>query len=265
MRRVVTCTTLLVLVFTLAAANSGAQSLKLDGPLNVLATLTGTSPVIVQPLSPLVDLLIKSVGGILGRSLPSVNGRVANVPNAALLVLANSSLVQRVVYDRLAIASNERTGITVGATAVRETLGYDGSGVGVAIVDSGVLATHDDLSDPSISSRVVQFVDFVNGRTAAYDDYGHGTHVAGIVAGNGFDSSGARSGIAPRARLVVLKALNSSGTGRISDIIAALAYVVSHKSQFNIRVVNLSVAAAVYDSYDTDLLGLATRQAVENG
>ena len=264
MRRIVTCGTVLLLALT--AANADAQSLKLDRPLTARAALlTGRSPIIIRPLHPLVDLLVRSVGGTLGGALPSVNGRVANVPNAALAVLAASGLVQRLAYDRPTVASNERTGVTVGATAVREAYGYDGSDVGVAVIDSGVAATHDDLTDPSLSLRVVKFVDFVNGVTVPYDDYGHGTHVAGIVAGNGLDSSGARSGIAPRARLVVLKALNSSGTGRISDVIAALDYVVNHKTQFNIRVVNLSVAAGVYESYNSDLLAQATRQAVERG
>ena len=58
------------------------------------------------------------------------------------------------------------------------------------------------------SQRVDRFVDFVNGHTTPYDDYGHGTHVAGIIAGNGFDSNGARTGIAPRSRLVALKVLD---------------------------------------------------------
>jgi len=261
MRRIAIC--VLASVLALAAATTDAQTLKLDRPLTVRAArLTGRSPIIIRPLHPQVDLLIQSLGGTLGRALPSVNGRVANVPNAALTILAGNSLVQKVALDRQTIGLNERTGVTIGATAIRTAYGYDGSGVGVAIIDSGVAASHDDLGDPS---RIVQFVDFVNGRTLPYDDHGHGTHVAGIVAGNGFDSSGARTGVAPRARLVVLKALNNSGTGRISDVIAALDYAVGHKAQFNIRVVNMSIAAAVYESYDSDLLAQATRQAVERG
>ena len=96
----------------------------------------------------------------------------------------------------------------------------------------------------------MRFVDLVNGRPAPYDDYGHGTHVAGIIAGNGYDSGGARSGIAPGARLTVLKVLDGSGRGRISDVIAALDYVVANKDALNIRIVNLSVATGVYESYD---------------
>src|SRR5207237_5589922 len=101
--------------------------------------------------------------------------------------------------------------------------------------------------------------------SVAYDDYGHGTHVAGIIAGNGFDSGGARSGIAPAARLVVIKALDGSGQGRISNVIAAFDYVVGHQRDLNIRVVNLSVAAGVYESYYSDPLTLAAKRAVDRG
>ena len=79
------------------------------------------------------------------------------------------------------------------------------------------------------------------------------------------DSSGARSGIAPNARLIVLKALDGTGRGRISDVIAALHYVLANKDALNIRVVNMSVAAGVYESYDDDPLTRAARRVVEAG
>ena len=108
-------------------------------------------------------------------------------------------------------------------------------------------------------------MDFVNGQEQAYDDYGHGTHVAGIIAGNGLDSGGARAGIAPAARLVVLKVLDGSGKGNISDVIAALDYAVEHRDELNIGVINLSVATGVYESYDTDPLTVAAQRAVNAG
>ena len=85
------------------------------------------------------------------------------------------------------------------------------------------------------------------------------------MAGNGFDSSGARAGIAPGAPLVVIKALDSGGVGRISDVIAALDYVVANKDELNIRVVNLSVGAGVFESYNTDPLTRAAKRAVDAG
>ena len=117
----------------------------------------------------------------------------------------------------------------------------------------------------SAGQRVVQFVDFVAGQPYAYDDYGHGTHVAGIIAGNGYDSSGARTGVAPGASIVALKALNGTGGGYISDVIAALDYAVANKDLYNIRVINLSVGASITQSYTTDPLTLAAKRAVRRG
>ena len=232
--------------------------------------LTGRSRVIIRPadgvtVSALSTLLIR-VGAILGRPLTGINAQVADIPNIAIAVIAGSQLVGHMSLDRAVAGAMERTGATVGATAVRQALGLDGSGVGIAIIDSGLTPWHDDLSGPTPGAeRVALFVDFVNGVGSAYDDYGHGTHVAGIVAGNGFDSSGARSGIAPAATLVVLKVLDGSGRGRISDVIAALDYVVANKDALNIRVVNLSVATGVYESYNLDPLTLAAQRGVGAG
>ena len=214
-----------------------------------------------------VSSLVSALGGTLGRTLPILTARAARLPNAAVLLLAANPLVQRIALDRLMLGFNERTSATVGADVVRQQLGYDGAGIGVAVIDSGVTAWHDDLADPNAptTQRVDQFVDFVGGQTQPYDDYGHGTHVAGIIAGNGADSNGARTGIAPKARLVVLKVLDEDGRGRISDVIAAIDYAVAHKSEFNIRVINMSIGAGVYESYNTDLLTLAAKRAVEAG
>ena len=214
-----------------------------------------------------VTWLISALGGTPGRTLPILTARAARLPNAAVLTLATSPLVKRIVLDRLTFGFTERTGATVGADVVRQQLGYDGAGIGVAVIDSGVTPWHNDLADPAApqTQRVDRFVDFVGGQSQPYDDYGHGTHVAGIIAGNGADSNGARTGIAPKARLVVLKVLDEKGRGRISDVIAAIDYAVARRSELNIRVVNMSIGAGVYESYDTDLLTLAAKRAVEEG
>jgi subtilisin family serine protease len=140
-----------------------------------------------------------------------------------------------------------------------------GNGVGVAVIDTGVIAWHDDLSSSTGGSRVVGFVDFVGSSGTPYDDNGHGTHIAGIFAGSGADSGGARAGIAPGAHLLILKVLNASGQGNISNLIAALDYVVTHRTALNIRVVNLSIATSVSESYNTDPLARATKAAVDHG
>ena len=89
--------------------------------------------------------------------------------------------------------------------------------------------------------------------------------MAGIVAGNGFDSGGARTGIAPAAHIVSLKTLDADGRGRVSDVIAALDYAVHHRNALNIRVINMSIASAGYESYETDPLTRGARKAVNAG
>jgi serine protease AprX len=263
-----------VLVFTTALASSASAQpgliKKLDPPgQKRAAQTTGHSRVIISAsdAASIADLTpyVMLSGGQIKRALPLVNGVAADVPNVTLSDLAAQPFVRHISLDRLIVGAMERTGATVGASAVRQELGYDGAGVGVAVIDSGAAAYLDDLSDGSGDTRIDLFADFVNGRKKAYDDYGHGTHVAGIIAGSGFDSGGRRSGIAPAARLVVLKVLDDSGQGRISDVIAAIDYAIAVKDSFNIRVINLSVATGVYEPYDVDPLTLAAQRAVDAG
>ena len=207
---------------------------------------------------------VQQAGGVFRRQLPIINAVAARVPGRAIDGLSRNPFVMQIAMDRPAYGAVDHTAATVGADVVRAQLGYDGTGIGVAVIDSGVTVWHDDLAGGG-GQRVDTFVDFVNGRTVAYDDSGHGSHVAGIIAGNGFDSDGGRMGIAPAAHLIVLKALDANGGGRISDVIAALDYVHRNRQVLNIRVVNMSVGAGVYQSYNTDPLTLATKQIVADG
>lgn len=217
--------------------------------------------VIVQTADPdTVENIIRSLGGKTGRRLTSVPGVVAEIPSNALAALSSHSAVHDVNLDRPIHATLERTAAAIGARWVNENLGTDGAGVGVAIIDSGVAPSHDDLS-----GRIVHFVDFVDFQAQPHDGYGHGTHVAGIIAGSGMSSDGSRRGIAPGAHLIVLKTLDARGEGFISNAIAALDYAIEQRSAYNIRVINLSVAAGVYESYKTDPLTLAAARAVDAG
>src|SRR5262249_16756091 len=157
-----------------------------------------------------------------------LNGAVLDVPNGLLQGLAANPSIYRVHYDRPAFKHDLRTTVTIGSRAVQQALGYTGAGVGVAVIDSGVASWHDDLTNRSATQypygnqRVSAFVDFVNGQASPYDDDGHGTHVAGIIAGNGYDSNGQKAGVAPDASLAVLKVLDANGAGTISNVILAL-------------------------------------------
>jgi serine protease AprX len=249
---------------------------KLDRKLNDRADGggSGTSRVIIT-LKPGQDAGndILRLGGKRGRKLDIVSGEVVELPNYVLRRLADNPAIQDIHWDRPTAGAMNYAAVTVGARAVQENLGFDGAGVGVAVIDSGVTSWHDDLTyrgnNPNVKviggQRVSKFVDFVNGRTTPYDDNGHGSHVAGIILGNGYDTAGARAGIAPAANLVSLKVLNAQGGGYISDVIAALDWVVKNKAAYNIRVINLSVGAAVTESYNTDPLTLAAKRAVSAG
>jgi serine protease AprX len=259
---------------TSAYAAKPARHAKLDRKLNDRASTVGTSRVIVlSKPGATADAGATKLGGKLGRRLGLINGRVVELSNMKLTALADHPAVARIVHDRPTGGELNRVAITVGARAVQQTLGYTGAGVGVAVIDSGVTPWHDDLTSDGFSSavktdnaqRVAAFVDFVNNRTSPYDDNGHGTHVSGIVAGNGYDTFGARAGIAPAAHLVSLKVLDAQGRGVISDVIAALDWAVANKTQHNIRVINLSVGAAVTESYNVDPLTLAAKRAVDAG
>jgi len=274
------------LAFGSADAQPRPDSSRLDAVLRQRARqLTGTSRVIVQYRTAADVRAITGRGGVPGKKLGVLNAHVAAVPNRMLSALASDPRVARISVDRPAFATMERTGAATGAAAAREAFGLTGAGVGVAVIDSGVTGWLDDLYMEAVDGslygtyapRVVHFRDFVNGSFIdgvvdgasygdyPYDDYGHGTHVSGIIAGNGYSSGGARSGVAPKANIVGLKVLDSNGAGYISDVIAALDYAIAVKDRFNIRVINLSVGAGVYESYETDPLAQAARRAVDAG
>ena len=277
-RRWVTTLALLTLIVIWAAPADAQKSAKapkpakvqhskLDKELNRVADGIGDSYVIVE-FNDDSDgsARIKAAGGSSGRRLGIIKGRAGRMPNALLKRLANDPKVKRIHVDRETEAQIARTVATIGAKNVHAQYGYTGAGVGVAVIDSGITPWHDDLTVANRQGqRVTAFVDFVNGQTQKYDDWGHGTHVAGIIAGNGYDSAGARVAIAPGANIISLKALDALGRGRISQIIAALDWAVTNKALYNIRVINMSLGAGVFESYNTDPLTLAAKRAVDAG
>jgi serine protease AprX len=238
--------------------------------------LFGTSRVIIT-LKPGQDAnasqQVKQLGGRLGRKLKLIDGMVVELPNRVIKQLSERSEILSIHYDRPLAGHLNRAATAVGARTVRSQYGYDGAGVGVAVIDSGITGHHDDLGYRGSSygvrvvngQRVSAFVDFVNGRTQPYDDNGHGTHVSGIIAGDGYDSYGGKAGIAPAAHLISLKVLDQHGRGVISDVIAAFEWAVQNRLTHNIRVINLSVGARVTESYWTDPLTLAAKRATDAG
>src|SRR5208283_5143466 len=124
--------------------------------------------------------------------------------------------------------------------------------------------------DNSSTSRIVYSQSFVADNNSFNDPYGHGTHVAGIAAGNGYTSENANypgvyRGIAPEANIVNLRVLDATGAGTDSLVIAAIQQAVSLKSTYNIRVINLSLSRGVYESYTQDPLCQAVESAWKAG
>jgi serine protease AprX len=125
---------------------------------------------------------------------------------------------------------------------------------------------HDDLQSGDMkSSRVVYSESFVPGDSSTNDAYGHGTHVAGILAGNGHDSAGRFFGIAPNANIINLRVLDANGGGTDGQVIAGINRAVQLKSQYNIRVINISLGRPVYESYTLDPLCQAVEAAWKQG
>jgi len=253
---------------------AGARpSPKLDRILVARARqLTGRSRVIVEFHGQPDVRAITSARGVTTRALPGQRAHAAEIGNTDLVTLAGDPRVARVMADRPVFATLERTNAAIGLD--KRTLGtglssFTGKGIGIAVIDSGVNAGHDDLWRSPLGQRIGKFKDFTASpnvwTNTPYDRFGHGTHVAGIIAGNGSGSNGRRSGIAPGAHIVALKVLDDQGFGFISGVIDAIDYVVANRSALGIRVINLSVGSGIYESYHTDPLAQAAKRAVEAG
>jgi serine protease AprX len=177
---------------------------------------------------------------------------------------------------------------TTGAEAVRNAglvsglLGQtlDGSGVGIAIIDSGIDVSHKAFAATlNPGGRIKVKKDFTGDNKSDKDFYGHGTHVASSAAGVSTVAGGTYEGLAKGADIINLRVLDSQGRGRVSDLLNALNWILSpvdpnkvlsasnptNATKYNIRVVNLSLGAPAVDSYRVDPLCKAVRRLVDAG
>ena len=150
------------------------------------------------------------------------------------------------------------------------SIGLDGTGVGVAVIDSGI-ADHADLHDSNGNSRVVYSQSFVAGDTSTADGFGHGTHVAGLIGGSGVNSGSANgysanfAGMAPGVNLINLRVLDANGAGTDSQVVAAIQQAIALKDTYNIRVINMSLGRPVFESYTLDPVDQAVEAAWKAG
>jgi serine protease AprX len=210
------------------------------------------------------------LGARLNHRLGMVKGIALTIPVKQLAALEADPEILSVSVDHPLQKTDDTTDIATGMPSAWNS-GYNGAGIGVAVIDSGVNDSHPDLWDSTESySRVVYHQDFTgtatsNSSGAQYDLYGHGTHVAGIIGGNGYLSGGNYIGVAPGVNIVDLRALDLNGAGSDSSVIAAIQEAIALQSTYNIRVINLSLGRGIYVSYTQDPLCQAVEAAWKSG
>ena len=274
----------LALITLLAAALSFADGKhKLSKDLEELKSgLSGaTVDVIIQFKQAPTDAQhgkVEGHGGVLKKKLDVIRGAHYSVPVKSLPALADDPDVAYISPNRplsgTSTSTLDYTPESVNAQVAWQQWGLDGTGVGVAVIDSGITAVGDLYwwipSNQTYGSRVVYSQNFVPGTTDTSDLYGHGTHVAGIIASQGWFSTGGNfthtfKGIAPNANIINLRVLDQNGAGTDSSVIAAIKTAISLKSTYNIRVINLSLGRQVYESYTVDPLCQAVEAAWSAG
>jgi len=244
-------------------------------------------PIIVQKLTTdqRLEGLVEKLGGVVTLDLSIINAFAAEVPANAVTTLAAAAGVRWLSLDAPMVKSGGPDGTintanlvnvynrAIGADRVWAQ-GYQGSGIGVAVVDSGV-----DEFSPDLGSRVVGSVwvntrqrtfmggvwtdvMILNGRT---DGYGHGTHVAGVIGGNGASANGSHIGVAPKVNLIDVQVSDAAGQTSASNVIFALQWLLNNRNAYNVRVVNLSLNSAVAESYLTSPIGAACEILWFNG
>ena len=189
----------------------------------------------VQPTGAHQDKVARK-GGKSKLRLNAARADVYSIKASELDDLANDPDVSYISPDRVVQATDVYTNEASNA-ATAQSYGFDGTGIGVAVIDSGVSLP------PDLVKRVVYSESFVSPKSD--EVYGHGTHVAGFTAGNREDSSKKYIGVAPGADIIALRVLDDNGKGADSNVIAAIDRAIALRTKYNIRVINLSLGRAV--------------------
>jgi serine protease AprX len=239
-----------------------------DGIVRVIVQKAGTSQ--------RAESLVQRLGGQMLKDLPMINAFAAELPAKQINIVGKSNAVNWVSLDAPVISTGKPVNDpcdgdcppntyldTLGVPQVWE-MGFRGDGIGVAVIDSGIFTDRDFSTDPGKPfSRIVKAVSFSSENNS--DLYGHGTHVAGIIGGNGNASDGLYTGIAPKVDLINLKISDDLGMAYESDTVAAMQWIFDNKDQYNIRVVNLSIQSTVEQSYHDSALSAAAQILWFNG
>jgi len=181
--------------------------------------------------------------------VPSVSG---DVPVRTWMSVSNAA----------SAADQVRAG-SPGLLGIGAIPGVTGQGIGVAVIDSGV------NPHPALKNKIVANVSLVTGDPSYLDAFGHGTHVAGIIAGVGSAAAGVTplytGGIAPGANIINVRVLGGDGSGLTSDVIAGIDWSIANRTKYNIRILNLSLGHHVTEPAALDPLDQAVARAVQAG
>jgi serine protease AprX len=210
---------------------------------------------------------VTSAGGSVERQFQIIPAVSAKVPVGSLAELSSDSSVAFVSLDAPVVSAGSAVKTTALATKYAASVGatdawsagYDGRGVGVAVVDTGITGSADFVGNASgsssyVANRIVANVAVNAAATTTNDGFGHGTHIAGIIGGDGSLLSDKYIGIAPGASLINVKVADDAGNATLADVIGGMEFVYANAATYNIRVVNLSLNTSVAQSYKTDPL-----------
>ena len=140
-----------------------------------------------------------------------------------------------------------------------EQLTYTGKDIGVCLLDTGI------SDHPDFKGRIQMFVDFISNKKTPYDDNGHGTHVAGILCGDGSASGGRYKGVAPGCRIIAVKVLDRMGNGNKEDVLRAFQWILKNYQKYRVRIVNISVGTIYRTWCDHHLLSQGVEELWDQG
>jgi serine protease AprX len=212
---------------------------------------------------------VAALGGRVTSDLRIINGFAAELTAQSAVELARNVTIRWISLDAPVVSTACTSCIdtsqlanayirAIRADQVWNNAPYlQGAGIGVAIVDSGVNPNADLYTSKGVNRHIadVRFNSDYNQNTS--DGYGHGTHVASIVGGDGSESGGKYIGVAPLVNIVNVKVSNDDGSAMMHDVVAGLQWILENKDAYNIRVVNLSLNSTVAESYHTSPLDAA--------
>src|SRR4029453_5104874 len=264
-------TALLAVLTSTSSALAGQQD-KLDRALAQGKSSSSSQLVIVEPLpgySEWVRVLLAHRGK-LSEELSGNGSLTAELSAADLEALCEMSTAVRMCHSDAEVkpdASLTPSSSGQPTSSLLATLGLRndatlGRGVTVAVIDSGLYASS------AFAGRVKAFRDFTGTNALSvvpFDDYGHGTHVAGLIGGMQSPGDVAFQGVAPGVSFVILKVLDKNGAGKTSDVIRAIEFAVANKSRLGIDMINLSLGHPPYEQPETDPLVRAVEKASAAG